>query len=300
MSDSKYKEYLVSVIILSHNGEKFIDNCIKSVIATKYKPMEIIVVDNFSNDQTPQIARGFENQIKIIRTDKNLSFAKANNIGIENSKGDVVVLLNDDTHVQSGWIKSMVDLFRKETTVGIIGCKILYPDSNVIQHFGGYVKPNGITMHYGYGCEDGDDYSMIKDVEYVTGAAFAIRRELIETIGYLPEVYKPIYFEEVEYCFSARKKGWRVVVDPNSIIYHHESQKTIAKSFGFFYKYHKNRIRFITRNFEFHEKMSALPDEFRWIMKNFSPKQLTSLFLAYVYNFFLFVNRSNKVNKPRG
>ncbi|MBU1628188.1 glycosyltransferase family 2 protein [bacterium] len=277
----------VSVIILSHNGEKVLENCLRSVIETDYSPLEIILVDNFSKDSTPQIASRYKEKIKIIRTKENFSFAKANNLGIKCSTGKILVLLNDDTIVTKEWIRSLVEVFEKDKKIGIVGCKILFPDSDIIQHFGGYIMPNGITMHYGYGENDGKNYSEIKAVEYVTGAAFAFRRSLVDTLGNLPEAYKPIYFEEVEYCFRAKKQGFSVVVAPDAKVYHYESQKTIAKSFGFYYKYHKNRIRFVLRNFNYCKIITAFLSELPWLLKNFSIKQLTSLAFAYSNIFFL-------------
>jgi O-antigen biosynthesis protein len=281
---SKIKE--VSLIILSHNGENVIEACLESVIQTDYEFLEIILVDNGSKDKTFEIASRYNNKIEIIKTNRNLSFAEANNLGMKKAKGDFLVLLNDDTVVTRNWIRSLINVFEHYPKVGIAGCKILYPDTDIIQHFGGYIKPNGITNHYGNGERDGENYNNIHHVTYVTGAAFAIRRSLIEAIGYLPEVYKPIYFEEVEYCFRAKKSGWEIVVSPDARIYHYESQKTGAKSFGFYFKYHKNRIKFVLRNFKLSEIFNASISEFFWIFKNLSIKHLSSLSLAYANNFF--------------
>jgi len=276
----------VSVIILSHNGEKVIEGCLSSVISTDYEPLEIILVENGSTDKTYDIAEKYRDKIEIIRTSKNLSFSRANNLGLKRARGEILVLLNDDTVVTRGWIRAILDVFEHNPRVGIAGCKMLYPDSNIIQHYGGYVEPNGITNHYGKGEPDGKEFSALKSVDYVTGAAFALRRGIIDVLGYLPEVYKPIYFEEVEYCVRARKKGWDIVVVPDARVYHLESQQTVAKSFGFYYKYHKNRIRFVLRNVRLQEIMKGIAKEIAWVLGNLSFTQLSSLTLAYSNNFF--------------
>lgn len=294
MSDIKE----VSVIILSHNGETVIENCLKSVISSDYDPFEIILLDNGSTDRTSVIASNFKDQIKIIKTDSNLSFAEANNIGLREAKGDVLILLNDDTVVTQDWIRKLVKTFEHNPKIGIAGCKILYPGTNIIQHFGGYIEPNGITNHYGNGEIDGEEFNKVRNVTYVTGAAFAIRRSLINQTGYLPEVYKPIYFEEVEYCVRAKRIGWDIVVSPDARIYHLESQKTVAKSLGFYLKYHKNRIMFVIRNFDIREILNAARVEFKWVLKNLSIKHIISLTLAYANIFFLpFIILQNKMGK---
>src|SRR3989344_9547848 len=131
---------------------------------------------------------------------------------------------------------------------GILGCKLLYPGGK-IQHAGGWIKPYGMG-HYGNNEEDRGQYGKIKEVDYVTGAAFLIKREMIEKIGLLDEVFSPFFREEVDFCFRARKSGYKIFYFPESTIIHYTSE-SIRKRQGFyrFFVFEKNRIRLAFLNF---------------------------------------------------
>lgn len=275
----------VSVIVLSLNGEKVIGNCLESLLKTNYPDLEFIVVNNGSTDSTADIVAKYYPPVKLINLSKNLGFAGGNNRGLSQATGDILILLNDDTTVHPDWVKELIQVMNNDSQIGIAGCKIYYPDGKTIQHAGGYINSHGLSNHYGKGEPDNIKYNIIRDVDYVMGAAFAIKRELINKLGLLDEKYYPIYFEETDYCYRARKMGYRVLYVPNSIIYHHEAQSTVMFSAGFFYKYHKNRLRFMLLNFSNQQLSQAIEPELRWLYSIRNSIEFKSLLRAYAFNF---------------
>ncbi len=259
---------LFSIIIVSLNGEKVLPKCINAIYKTDHNDYEVILVDNGSKDNTSEIVRNLQKDVKIIRSEINLGFAGGNNLGIKAAKGNWIILLNDDTEVHPNWLKALEEASAGFPEAGILGCKLLYPDGKTIQHAGGWVEPNGLTHHFGYEEQDKGQYDEIKECEYVTGAAFAVNRKLLNKIGVLDAKYFPIYFEEIDYCFRAKKAGFQVLYIPKSVVVHHESRTTTKFSSGFLFKYHKNRLRFLLKNKSFFQLIKSAKHEIKWLVKN--------------------------------
>jgi GT2 family glycosyltransferase len=238
----------VSVIVLVWNGEKFLDACLSALLAQDYSPFEVIVVDNASSDNSVKIVQGYEPRVRLIRNDYNLGFAGGNNVGLKVANGDIVVLLNQDTVVQPGWLRAIVETF-DDPTIGIVGCKALYPDGRGFQHAGGMVDPAcAFTRHIGWGEVDTGQYDSLSEPDYVTGAAFAIHRKVLLRLGGLDEQFYPAFFEEVDYCYRARRAGFHVVYQPRACLYHHETASLPADGSQRGLTYHRNRIRFLLRH----------------------------------------------------
>ncbi len=278
----------VSVIVISLNGEKVIGACLESLSKTEYSPLEILVVNNGSSDSTPQIVGEQYPTVRLINLPRNLGFAGGNNVGLRVVTGDILILLNDDTTVDPQWVSELVKVMKLNPSVGIAGCKLYYPDGKTLQHAGGYINSHGLSNHYGKGEIDQGQCNTLREVDYVTGAAFAIRKELTLKLGFLDTRYHPIYFEETDYCFRARKQGYRVVYVPKSIVCHYESQNTGLGSSGFFFKYHKNRVRFLIRNFTAEQLAQAIEPELKWLWSVRRGPEFKPCLKAHAINLFRF------------
>jgi GT2 family glycosyltransferase len=239
---------LISIIILNWNGRRFIENCLNSVRETTYPNIEIIVVDNGSTDGSDKIVENKFTDVRLIRTNNNLGFAAGNNVGIDMSEGDYIILLNYDTYVDPNWISELLNIATDDPLVGIAGCKIYFSDTNIIQHAGARIEEDGRCCHYGYNEEDKGSYDYIRDVDYVTGAAILISRACLQKVGPLDPIYF-MYYEEVEWAIKAKKLGFRVVYVPKAIIHHYENAGLGGKT----ERYHKlntrNRYRFLIKNY---------------------------------------------------
>lgn len=272
---------LVSIVVLTHGEGPYVADTVQSVLSTDYSPLEIIVVDNEASANTKQLIQTLPKDVKVVETGKNLGFAGGNNRGIEVATGDIIVLLNDDTRVEPNWISALVEQFQARPKAGICGGLLLSWDGATIQHAGGIVLPNGLTWHIGQGEPLEGQYSDVRETEYVTGAVFAIHRKVLERLGLLEPTYFPLYFEEVEYCRQARKIGFEVLYVPKAIVYHRVMETSGQFSRRYFCRYHTNRLRFLLRNFTFHELLRAAVHEVMWICSGKNRDQYIPLFQAY-------------------
>jgi GT2 family glycosyltransferase len=134
------------------------------------------------------------------------------NRGLAAASGDPLVLLNQDVVLDPDWLDRVVQAFDADPAVGVVGTKLVYPDLRTIQHGGGWLEvPQGHGRHFGHreiddGRCDGD-----REVEWVTGAAFALRRSTYLALGGLDTGFYPGYFDDVDGCLRARAAGWRVL-----------------------------------------------------------------------------------------
>jgi GT2 family glycosyltransferase len=279
-----------SVLILSWNGETYLPDCLNVVMAQSHAPHEVILVDNASTDGSVELVAANFPQVKIICNDENLGFAGGMNVGLKEATGDIAVLLNQDTVVREDWLAELVKAMETDKHIGIAGCKILYPDGQTIQHAGGYLEyPLGLSHHYGYGDLDQGQWDEQREVEYVTGAAMAIRREVLGRIGYLDEDFFPAYFEDADLCLRARQAGYKVVYVPTAALLHHESTST--ETVEQHYYYHRNRLRLLLKHYTLEQfkrdflpaekERFALPlplNEVRALRRSYLEKLLTSSF----------------------
>lgn len=197
----------------------------------------------------------------------NLGCAGGNNAGWRNSSGQIVVFLNPDTEVTPQCIEQLVLPLIGDTTIGITGAKMYYPNSRTLQHAGGIIHPNGMTGHFGIGEEDLGQCDTPRDVDYVTGAGFAITRELLEQLGGFDEEYFPAYYEEVDLCVRARKAGKRVVYIPSAVLTHHESVALGSDSPALRKLYARMRIQFCLKNLSIMQLLRhGIPFELRWLL----------------------------------
>lgn len=234
----------VSIIIVNWNGKYLLKNCLNSIKDwTSYFNYDVIVIDNGSADGSVEMLRKEFPLVKLVINKENVGFAKANNQGIRralSNDADYVLLLNNDTKViHCDWLENMVRVAEADSKNGIVGCKLIFPNGE-IQHAGGYVNIKG-SHHY----TEGDK---IKEVDYVTGAAFLIKREVIEKIGFFDEGFSPLYAEEVDYCIRAKRSGYKVIYSPKTVIVHYTgaTAKRQAWRLKVFYK---NEVRFQLLNY---------------------------------------------------
>ncbi len=188
---------------------------------------EVIVVDNASSDETPHVLAEFP-WIKVIRNERNLGFAAANNQAAREARGRYLVLLNNDTEAKPGWLAAMLQAAH-EPDVGIVGARLLYPNGT-LQHAGVYFAPLGLGRAAFYAAHDligapGNHPYAQKRRAYqaVTAACMVTPRELYLELGGLDEGYWNGY-EDVDYCLKVDERGLRVICAGDAVLTHFESQ----------------------------------------------------------------------------
>jgi len=255
----------VSVVVLTFNSETFIGPCLESLAAVEYPGLEVVVVDNASSDATVERARAAGGFDVLISNKTNRGCAGGYNDGWRAASGDIVLFLNPDTTVDRRIAAALVEAFGGRPDAAVCGCKILYPDGRTLWHAGGIVHPNGMTNHLGKDEQDSGQYDQVREIDYASGCAVAVRREFLERSGGFNEDYWPGYYEEVDLCWRARRLGRQVVYVPRAVVYHHESQSFKLHSPTFFHYYYRNRIRFLVNNYTWREWLTRFaPFEWRW------------------------------------
>ncbi|MEM2618953.1 MAG: glycosyltransferase family 2 protein [Candidatus Hadarchaeales archaeon] len=271
---------LVSIIILNFNKKDLLQKCLDSIKRnTSYTNYEVIVVDNGSSDGSQAMIERRYYWVKLIKNEKNLGFAKANNIGIKAARGDYILLLNNDTIIaQKDWLNNMVAAAEGDPRIGIVGCRLIGPDGT-IQHAGGWFDIRG-TGHYV------KDVDVITEVDYVTGAALLIKREVIDKIGLLDEKFSPLYYEDTDWCARCRKAGYKVVYTPKSTIIHVGSSTASQLYFSSlrYYIENKNRLRFILLNYPLTWLIARIPFEIGILIYSIITKRASEIFRAYCDN----------------
>ncbi len=247
------------VLVLSWNGEQYLRPCLDALMRqSRTDDLGIVVVDNASTDGSVGIVRSYPD-VALIESEQNRGFAGGNNLGLRairegrlhdtfGFEPDAIVLLNQDTEVAPDWIVEIGKAFDRHPNAGIVGCKALDAEGTTLQHAGGtLVWPIGTGTHIGAGEPDEGQYDEDTSAEFVTGAAFAIRRDLLNTIGLLDEGFTPAYYEDVDYCYRVRAAGYDVVYAPAARLVHHEGTSLGLRSAQHQRIYHRNRVRFLLK-----------------------------------------------------
>ncbi len=246
-----------SVIIVSWNGEAYLAACLDAILAQTGPDDEVIVVDNASTDSSVALVRERHPQVHVIQNDRNLGFAGGMNVGLRAAHGEFFLSVNQDVEVHRGWLEALLEALAMPE-VGVAGCKLFYPDGT-IQHAGGVVRwPQAVVDHRGYRQPDDGRWDALRPVDYVTGAAWGFRRVMVEQVGLLDEGYWPGYYEEVDYCFRARRADWQVIYAPRATGVHHESVSLGKTSDAYQQAFHRGRLRFAIKNYVLEQVGEAL------------------------------------------
>lgn len=213
---------MVSIVIPVYNQFSFTYGCLESILKNSGSiSYEIIIADDGSTDLTTEIDQVVKN-IKIVKTETNLRFLRNCNNAAKHAKGKYILFLNNDTQVQENWLEPLVSLIENDESIGMVGSKLIYADGR-LQEAGGIIWSDGTGWNYGNRQDpDAPEYNYVKDVDYISGAAIMINAELWREIGGFDEHFAPAYCEDSDLAFSVRKKGFRVVYQPKSVVVHYE------------------------------------------------------------------------------
>lgn len=217
-----YQKPIVSIIIPVFNQFAYTYNCLRALKNCEgEEEFEIILADDCSTDLTIDIDKIVEG-INVLHNKDNLQFLKNCNNASQKVRGKYIVFLNNDTQVQSNWLKALIELMEADESIGLAGSKLVYPNG-FIQEAGGIVWSDGSVLQYGNGRQSGeDDLNIKRETDYISGASIIITRNLWEKIGGFDERFAPAYYEDVDLAFEVRKKGYKVVYQPESEVVHFE------------------------------------------------------------------------------
>lgn len=221
----------LSIIIVNYNTKDLTIDAIKSVVAdTSVKNKQIIVVDNASSDGSAKAIKQLKNKLKtsrieFIKNKENIGFSRANNQGIKISKGRYILLLNSDTVVKKGSLKKLINFAEKNKKCGVAGARLLNADGSIQEScFNLPTFTRAIKQYWLHAGKPLDkfypDSEKPVEVEAVVGAGFLITPQAHKKIGGLNEKYF-FYFEDLDYCRSVQKAGFKVFYVPSAEIVHY-------------------------------------------------------------------------------
>jgi GT2 family glycosyltransferase len=218
----------------------------------------VIVVDNASRENPEPVLKQKFPEANVIVSAENLGFAGGNNLGIKASKGKYLFFLNNDTEVDPHLFHPLVELFETNPEVGIASPKILYYNSGeTIQYVGcSNINPyTGRNHREGFREKDHGQYDVTRVTDLAHGAAMMVSRKVIDKVGLMPELFF-LYYEELDWCESIKKAGYKIFVVPKAKIYHKESMSVGKNSTLKTYYMTRNRLLFMRRHTQGLKKIS--------------------------------------------
>ncbi|MBN1954760.1 MAG: glycosyltransferase family 2 protein [Anaerolineae bacterium] len=239
----------VTVIILNWNGQHFLAPCLDAVLAQTFRDFALIVVDNGSTDGSIEFMRDRYPQLQLIANERNLGFAAGNNQAIRASRSEFVVLLNNDTEVEPGWLAALVRAATDDERVGICASKMLFAHRrNVINSAGILVDRAGIAWDRQGGQIDNPQEREWEPVFGACAGAALYRRAMLDEIGLFDEDFFA-YLEDADLAWRAQWAGWQARYVPQARVYHHHSGTARE---GSPFKNHllgRNKIWMIAKNY---------------------------------------------------
>ncbi|MCD6452487.1 MAG: glycosyltransferase [Acidobacteria bacterium] len=221
LSFPQYEKPVASIIIVSYNSLTYTIECLKAVRRNTEIPYEVIVVDNASSKEVRGVLRSIPG-ITLLENEENRGFAPACNQGAEFARGKFLCFLNNDTIPTKNWLSSMIEVINNDPQVGIVGSKLVYPQSNLIQHAGVGLTEELIPYHINaYLPADHPEVNREQEVFAVTGACLLIPRELFFEVGKFDEEFIN-GLEDIDLNLKVRTRGFRVIYTPKSLVYHYE------------------------------------------------------------------------------
>lgn len=244
---------LISFITVCYNGLKDTCELIESLQQTiQSVTYEIIAIDNASTQNEAEIIQKAYPETQTIRSEQNLGFSGGNNLGIKLAKGKYIFLINNDTYITEDGVHYLIERIESHPNIGAVSPKIrfAFPPQDI--QFAGYTPLSRITLRnalVGFGQTDNGSFDTPHPTPYLHGAAMMVKREVIERVGLMPEIYF-LYYEELDWCTRMTHAGYELWYEPRCTIFHKESQSTgqLSKLRTFYLT--RNRLLYAWRNLE--------------------------------------------------
>lgn len=211
-----------SIVVPVFDRFAFTHRCLAALAShSSGQTFEVIVVDDRSTDGTAERLAAYQG-VRCVRQPENRGFVDACNAGAAAAQGELLVFLNNDALVQRGWLDALWDLFERRPEAGLVGSKLIYPDGR-LQEAGGVLFADASAWNYGHL----DDpykpcYSYVREPDYCSGAALAIRKNLFDALSGFDRHFAPGYYEDADLAMRVRAAGFKVYYDPHAVAVHFE------------------------------------------------------------------------------
>ncbi len=252
----------VAVVIVSYNVRELLRDCLRSVLAERERPLEVVVVDNASTDGSPEmVAREFP-AVCLISNPRNRGFAVASNQGIAATRAPAVLSLNPDTVVQPGAIATLAAFLDRHPEVGAVGPKIRRPDGSLdlaarrafpspaVALFRLSLLSRLFARHPAMGRYNLTDRSpdVEQEIDAGTAACLMFRRAALEQVGAYDEDFF-MYGEDLDLCYRLKARGWRIVYLPAAVVLHYKGQSSRQRSNAMIREFHRSMWIFFSKHY---------------------------------------------------
>lgn len=248
----------LSIIIVSWNTRDILADCLASVYAhPPTDSFELILVDNASVDGSPEMVKRDFPQVRLIESHENLGFAQGNNLAVPLCQGDYVLLLNPDTVVKPNALQKLIDFLDANPAAGGAGSMLLNPDESLqpschpapklgrelwrLLHLDEFVPYGSYNMHKWR-------MDQPRKVDVLMGAAFMVRKAILDEIGFLDGDYF-IYSEEVDLCYRLQRAGWSLYYVPDSKVIHLGGQSTKQVATDMFLQLYLGKLKYFRKHY---------------------------------------------------
>lgn len=262
----------VSIIIVNYNTRESLRRCLQSVHA--FPPpceLETIVVDNASGDGSADMVRRLFPHVKVLRNRVNKGFSSAMNRGMMNSSGRLLLALNPDVMLTPGCVETLAEFLDRHPDAGICGPKLLNPDGTIQLSCRAFPTPTNVFFgrksiwnrlfprnRLSRSFLKADlDYSVVQEVDWLMGACMMIKKKVVEIIGSFDEDYF-LYAEDTDYCYRARRAGFRVYFVPGGVATHERGAATRQAFVVSTYNHNLSMYKFFCKHYDLSLALRAI------------------------------------------
>lgn len=267
----------IYTIIVTYNGEKWIEKCLETVSMSSIRT-EIIVVDNNSNDNTLNIIKREFPEVILLKQTENLGFGAANNIGISHAiknSAEFVFLLNQDAYLQQHTLEKLIGVSNNNLEFGILSPIHLNGNANKLdKNFSNYIKINDTLF---YDAIKGDYSKPIYNIPFVNAAAWLLPRKTLEAIGGFDPIFYH-YAEDDNYCHRVLYHGLKIGVVPNCYVQHDRDSRctnTKINNYNLILKERQLKCKWANINIEVLEEIHS--------KRKYLKKLILKLFIKFKY-----------------
>jgi GT2 family glycosyltransferase len=215
---------MVSIILLNWNGKRFLQNCIRSILAQSYRNYEFIIIDNCSTDGSREFLLQQYNHDQILLNEVNLGYCGGANLGIRKTKGEYVLILNPDIILHADFLSHIIEAVERDGSIGIATGKLLRFDKKTLDSTGQFLRKNLTPLERGYDEPDTGKYNQPGYIFSSCGAVAFYRRVMLEDIQLNGEFFDESYFafyEDLDIGWRAQLSGWKAYYIPTAVAYHY-------------------------------------------------------------------------------
>jgi len=255
----------ISVIIVNYNVKELLQQCVNSVLSSsKNLKTEIIIVDNNSFDGSVEFIKSkfsLNSNIKVISSPVNLGFAKGNNIGVKEAKGEYLLILNPDTVLQEDTLEKTLSFYKTDSQIGAVTCKLVLPNGKLdlacrrsfptpsvaVYRMLGLSKLFPKSKLFGKYNLTYLDENHIYEVDAIVGAFILLRKDIYDKVGGFDEEYF-MYGEDLDLCYRLKKAGYKIYYFPGTSIIHYKGESTKKSSISYVNNFYGAMQIFVRKN----------------------------------------------------